>query len=62
MVSFFTVGLLFLLFDLELLWVFPLAPLGLSATSTGGGTAILFFNFIAVSLGYEILSGVIKQT
>lgn len=61
LVSFFVVGLLFLLFDLELLWVFPIALSSPESISGGGTFLLLFFNFVIASLGYEILTGVTKQ-
>jgi NADH:ubiquinone oxidoreductase subunit 3 (subunit A) len=61
LVSFFVVGLLFLLFDLELLWVFPMALSPSTATSAGQTFLLLFFNFVIASLAYEILVGATKQ-
>ena len=50
-VTFFVVGILFLLFDLELLLIFPLVVAQGGWISTG---ASLFFVFLVLSLAYEI--------
>ena len=61
MISFFIVGLLFLLFDLELLWIFPFATTSSEPSSFGVYIALGFFNFVIASLLYEILVETIKQ-
>lgn len=53
-VTFFVVGVLFLLFDLELLFVFPLALASGSQSSWGYRGAALFFAFLVLSLMYEL--------
>lgn len=58
-ITFFVVGILFLLFDLELLFMLPLA-LTRPATDLGSHLgALVFFGFLAFSLSYEIGLGVI---
>lgn len=53
-VSFFIVGILFLLFDLELLLMLPLLIAPSSQTHWESLGALLFFAFLTLSLAYEI--------
>lgn len=61
-VSFFLTGLLFLLFDLEILLFFPFASCIFTVQSYGFWIAILFFIVLTIGFVYEFGSGALYFT
>lgn len=59
-ISFYIVAILFLVFDLELLLIYPLAVTLYQVGSIGFWVALIFFSVLTVGFVYEIGSGVIK--
>src|SRR5579883_2642557 len=53
-ISFFIFGLLFLLFDLEILLIYPYALSGIFNSSFGLMTMLLFFVLLTVGFVYEL--------
>ena len=61
-VHFFLVGLLFLVFDLEILLLFPIAVTLYNVSIFGFAIAIIFFIVLTIGFVLEIGSGAIKLT
>ena len=61
-IHFFVVGLLFLIFDLEILLLFPIALTLYNVSIFGFSIAIIFFLVLTVGFVLEIGSGAIKLT
>lgn len=61
-IQFYIVALLFLVFDLEILLLLPIAVSLYQVSSYGFGVAILFFGVLTVGFIYEIWSGVLDFT
>lgn len=62
MISFYLVGILFLVFDLEILLIFPLAATLYSVQSYGFWIAIIFFVVLTIGFVYEIGTGALYFT
>lgn len=61
-VSFFLVGILFTLFDLEILLFFPYASCAYTVQSYGFWVAIIFFIVLTIGFVYEFGSGALYFT
>lgn len=59
-ISFYIVAILFLVFDLELLLIYPLAVTLYQVGSVGFWIVLIFFTILTIGFIYEIGSGVIK--
>jgi NADH-ubiquinone oxidoreductase chain 3 len=59
-INFYVVAILFLVFDLELVLIFPLAVTLTQVGLYGLGIAILFFLVLTVGFVFEISSGALK--
>lgn len=59
-VHFYTVALLFLIFDLEIILIFPLAISLFQVSLFGLSTALIFFIVLTIGFVLEIGSGAIK--
>jgi NADH:ubiquinone oxidoreductase subunit 3 (subunit A) len=61
-ISFYLVGILFLLFDLEILLIYPLASCMFTVQSYGFWVAIVFFLILTVGFVYEFGCGALYFT
>lgn len=61
-ISFFLVGILFIIFDIEILVVYPLASCMYSLQSYGFWIFVLFFTILTVGFVFEIGSGALYFT
>ena len=61
-IHFFLVSLLFLVFDLEIILLFPIAVTLYQVSSFGFSVAIVFFLVLTIGFVLEIGSGAIKLT
>ena len=61
-IHFYIVGLLFLIFDLEILLLFPIAVCLYQVSTFGFSVAIIFFIVLTIGFVLEIGSGAIKLT
>ena len=61
-IQFYNVAMLFLVFDLEILLLFPVAVTLYQVSSYGFWIAMIFFGVLTIGFVYEIGSGVLKFT
>jgi len=61
-IQYYLVGLLFLIFDLEILLMYPLAVTLYSVSIYGFWVAIIFFSVLTLGFVYEISTGVLYFT
>jgi len=61
-IQFYIVGMLFLIFDLEILLLTPIAVCLYSVSTYGFWMCILFFTILTIGFVYEIGSGALKFT
>jgi NADH:ubiquinone oxidoreductase subunit 3 (subunit A) len=61
-IQFYNVAMLFLIFDLEILLLFPIAVTLYQVNTYGFWIAMIFFGILTVGFVYEIGSGILKFT
>ena len=61
-IQFYIVGMLFLIFDLEILLLTPIAACLYSVSTYGFWICIIFFTILTIGFVYEIGSGALKFT
>lgn len=59
-ISFFLFGLLFLLFDLEIILIFPHSITAYNNEGLGLGILLIFFILLTIGFGFEIGKGALK--
>lgn len=59
-VSFYVIAILFIIFDLEVIYLFPYASVIRSVSVYGYWGAMIFIIILTIGLIYEIKSGIIK--
>ena len=61
-IQFYNVAMLFLVFDLEILLLFPIAVTLYQVSTYGFWIAMIFFGVLTIGFVYEIGSGILKFT